>query len=140
MIVGIIRRKPVLTYASIIFGNMLASVNSVNSVNRKKNLLNSNILDVSSQYGELRPTSCCVSLVWATPANFIGFRIFAALLHGTLVVGVIQICGVEERAPPIFGRAAITLGIAHILVRLNRLIQEVFLPPRQAVSHRLTVK
>ena len=29
MIVGIIRRKPVLTYASIIFGNMLASVNSV---------------------------------------------------------------------------------------------------------------
>ena len=32
MIVGIIRRKPVLTYASIIFGDMLASVNSVNSV------------------------------------------------------------------------------------------------------------
>ena len=31
MIVGIIRRKPVLTYASIIFGGMLASVNSVNS-------------------------------------------------------------------------------------------------------------
>ena len=29
MIVGIIRRKPVLTYASIVFGNMLASVNSV---------------------------------------------------------------------------------------------------------------
>jgi len=29
VIVGIIRRKPVLTYASIIFGNMLASVNSV---------------------------------------------------------------------------------------------------------------
>ena len=33
VIVGIIRRKPVLTYASIIFGDMLASVNSVNSVN-----------------------------------------------------------------------------------------------------------
>jgi len=36
VIVGIrprpIRRKPVLTYASIIFGGMLASVNSVNSV------------------------------------------------------------------------------------------------------------
>jgi len=30
VIVGIIRRKPVLTYASIIFGDMLASVNSVN--------------------------------------------------------------------------------------------------------------
>jgi len=29
VIVGIIRQKPVLTYASIIFGDMLASVNSV---------------------------------------------------------------------------------------------------------------
>jgi len=31
-----------------------------------------------------------VSLVWDTPANFNGFRILAALLHGTLVVGVNQ--------------------------------------------------
>jgi len=29
-----------------------------------------------------------VSLVWGTPANFNGFRVLAALLHGTLVVGV----------------------------------------------------
>jgi len=28
--------------------------------------------------------------VWATPAKFDGFRILAALLHGTLVVGVRQ--------------------------------------------------
>ena len=27
--------------------------------------------------------------VWGTPANFIGFRVLAALLHGTLVVGVV---------------------------------------------------
>ena len=31
-----------------------------------------------------------VSLLWGTPANFNGFRVFAALLHGTLVVGVSQ--------------------------------------------------
>jgi len=31
-----------------------------------------------------------VSLVWGTPANFNGFRILAALPHGTLVVGVSQ--------------------------------------------------
>ena len=31
-----------------------------------------------------------VSLVWGTPANFNGFRFLAALLHGTLVVGVSQ--------------------------------------------------
>ena len=31
-----------------------------------------------------------VSLVWGTPGNFNGFCILAALLHGTLVVGVSQ--------------------------------------------------
>jgi len=29
-----------------------------------------------------------VSLVWGIPANFNGFRVLAALLHGTLVLGV----------------------------------------------------
>ena len=51
--------------------------------------------------------------VWGTPENFNGFRVLAALLHGTLVVGVRRQpnCGVEQRAPPVFGKAAITLGI-----------------------------
>jgi len=31
-----------------------------------------------------------LSLVWGTPGNFNGFRVLAALLHGNLVVGVIQ--------------------------------------------------
>jgi len=31
-----------------------------------------------------------VSLVWGTPANFNGFRVLAALLYVTLVVGVSQ--------------------------------------------------
>ena len=31
-----------------------------------------------------------VSLVWGTPANFNGFRVLAALLHGILVVGISQ--------------------------------------------------
>jgi len=50
-------------------------------------------------------------LVWGTPANFNGFHVLAALLYGTRVVGVSTLCGVEQRAPPIFGRPAITLGI-----------------------------
>ena len=50
-----------------------------------------------------------VSLVWGTPGNFNGLRVLEALLHGTLVVGVS--CSVEQRTLPIFGRAAITLGI-----------------------------
>ena len=52
-----------------------------------------------------------VSLVWGTPANSNGFGVLAALLHGILVVGISQTLRVEQRAPPIFGRAAITLGI-----------------------------
>jgi len=47
--------------------------------------------------------------VWGTPANFNGFCFLAALLHGTVVVDVSQICGVEHRVPSIFSRAAITL-------------------------------
>jgi len=35
-------------------------------------------------------TSFPYSLVWGTPANFNGFRVFAALLHSTLLVGVSQ--------------------------------------------------
>jgi len=50
-------------------------------------------------------------VVWGTPANFNGLRVLAALLHGTPVLGVTKVCGVDQRAPPIFGRAAITWGI-----------------------------
>ena len=39
-------------------------------------------------FGPLAPE--IVSLVWGTPANFNGFRILAALLHGTLLVGISQ--------------------------------------------------
>jgi len=67
---------------------------------------------MSSQYGELGPLAAeILSLVWGTPGNFNGFRVLAALMHGTLVVGVKPNCGVQQRTPPIFGRAAITLGI-----------------------------
>ena len=80
-----------------------------------KKLLNSNI-----------SPSCCynmvnfglldaeiVSSVWGSPGNFNGFRFLAELLHSILVLGVSDSlrCVVEQRAPPIFGRATITLGI-----------------------------
>jgi len=59
--------------------------------NRKK-LLNSNIsctcphnmVNVGLLAAEIRWR------VWGTPANFIGFRVLTALLHGTVVVGVSQ--------------------------------------------------
>ena len=67
---------------------------------------------MSPYYGELSPLATeIILLVWGTCANFNGFLVLAALLHGTLIVGVSKTCGVEQRAPPIFSRAAITLGI-----------------------------
>jgi len=46
------------------------------------------------QYGELRrfgPLAAEIGPVdWGIPANFNGFRVLAALLHGTLVAGVSQ--------------------------------------------------
>ena len=57
-----------------------------------KNLLSSNISSTCPHnmvyFGP--PAAEIVSLVWGTPGNFNGFRVLAALLHGTLVVGVSQ--------------------------------------------------
>ena len=61
-------------------------------IDNRENLLSSNIsstcphnmLNFGPLAGEI------VSLIWGTPANFNGFRVLAALLHDTLVVGVSQ--------------------------------------------------
>jgi len=46
---------------------------------------------MSVQYGELGLLAAEIgSLVWDTLANFNGFRVLAALLHGIPVVGVSQ--------------------------------------------------
>jgi len=60
------------------------------------------------------------SLVWGTTANFNGFRVLAALLHDTLEWASPKLCGVEQRAPPIFDRAAITLGIGILVMAALR--------------------
>ena len=57
------------------------------------NLLNSNIsLTYPHNLVNFGPLAAeIVSLVWGTPGNFNGFRVLAAaLLHGTVVVGVSQ--------------------------------------------------
>jgi len=62
------------------------------SIDNLKNLLNSNTSSTCprnmANFGLL--VAEIVSLVWGTPAKFNGFRVFAALLHGTLVVGISQ--------------------------------------------------
>jgi len=58
----------------------------------EKNLLNSNTsstcLHNVVNFGLLTAEICW--RVWGTPSNFNYFRVLAALLHGTVVVGVIQ--------------------------------------------------
>jgi len=58
----------------------------------EKDLLSSNISSTCPHnmvnFGPLAAE--IVSLVWGTPGNFNGLRVLAALLHGTLVVGVTQ--------------------------------------------------
>jgi len=46
------------------------------------------LIHMSPQYGELATEIGVV--VQGTPANFNGFRVFAALLHGTVVAAIIQ--------------------------------------------------
>jgi len=78
----------------------------------EKNLLSSNISSTRSHNMVNGPLAAEIGpVVWGTPANFNGFRDLAALLHGTPVLGVSQTLRIEQRAPPIFGRAAITLVI-----------------------------
>jgi len=58
---------------------------------RKKFVKQQYLLHMSSQYGELRPTSGWDrSGSLGTPANFNGFRVLAALQHGTPVLAVSQ--------------------------------------------------
>jgi len=60
--------------------------------NRKKKLVKQQyVLHMSPQYAELGPLLAEIGLpVWGTPANFNGFRVLAALLHGSQVVSVSQ--------------------------------------------------
>jgi len=88
--------------------------------NRKKSLLSSNISSTRPHnmvnFGPLAAE--IVSLVWDTPGNVNGFRVLAALLHSTLVVGVSQTAALNR------GRHLCSAGrpsrwaLAHILVLL----------------------
>ena len=77
------------------FGTILQLCRAVSSQLRHvstigKNLLNNNTSstcpDNMVNFGLLTAEICW--RVWGTPSNFNGFRVLAALLHGTLVVGV----------------------------------------------------
>jgi len=58
----------------------------------RKNLLSSNMSSTCPyNMANFKPLAAeIVSLVWGTPANFNRFRVMAALVNGTLLVGISQ--------------------------------------------------
>ena len=84
--------------------------------NRKKNLLSSNISSTCPHnmvnFGPLAAE--IVSLVWGTPANFSGFHVLAAILHGTLVVGVSQTAAFNRGRHLYSARRPSRWALAHI--------------------------
>ena len=59
--------------------------------NRKKLVKSNNFSTCAHNMVNFGPLTTEIgSGVWGTPANFNGFRVLAALLHGTLVVSVSQ--------------------------------------------------
>jgi len=85
--------------------------------NLKKNLLNSNNSSTCPRsmvnFGPLTAEICL--RVWGTPANFSRFRVFSALLHGTLVVGVCQTAALN-RGRHLYSAGRPSRAMAHILV------------------------
>jgi len=104
------KKSPSGHHRTILSGYIFATKARID--NLKKNLLNSNV-SLTCPHNMVNFGQLAAEIrwrVWDTPAYFNGLRVLAALLHGTLVVSVSQTCGVKQRAPHIFGRAAITLG------------------------------
>jgi len=54
--------------------------------------------------------------VWGTPANFNGFRVLAALLHGILVVGVSQTAALNRGRHLYSAGQPSCLALGHILI------------------------
>ena len=85
------QKSPFWHHRTTLSGSIFAAETCIESTTGK-NLLNT---DTSStcrhnmlNFGLLTAEICW--RVWGTPANFNSFRVLAALLHGTLVVGVSQ--------------------------------------------------
>jgi len=85
----IVKNSPSAHHRTFLSGSVFAT-KDVSTIG--KNFLNSSISSTCPyNMVNLGPLAAEIgSLVWGTSANFSGFRIFAALLHSTLVLGVSQ--------------------------------------------------
>ena len=83
------KKSPSRRHCTTLSGHILATKACID---HRKNLLNINSSTTCPHnmvdFGPITAEICW--RVWGTPANFNGFRILAALLHGTPAVGVSQ--------------------------------------------------
>jgi len=90
------KKSPSRHHRTTLFGCIFATKARI--ANRKKNFLSSNISTCPRNMVNFDPLTAKIgSGVWGTPANFNGFRVLAALLHDTLVVGVSQTAALNRR-------------------------------------------
>ena len=91
------QKSPSLHHRTTLYGCVFTTKACID--NQKKNLLSSNTSficpDNMVNFGPLAAEICYQ--VWGTSANFNGFHILAALLHGILVVGVSQTAALIRR-------------------------------------------
>jgi len=86
----VVKNRHLGTIAQLLSGYIFTTKARID--NRKKNLLSSN-MSCTCPHNMVNFSLLAAEIgwpVWGIPANFNGFRILAALLHGTLVVGVSQ--------------------------------------------------
>jgi len=85
--------------------------------NRKKIVKQQYLLRMSSNMVNFGPLATeIVSLVWGTELISTSFASWQRYCAALQYWASAKLCGVEQRVPTIFGRAAITLGIGHIQV------------------------
>jgi len=131
------RQSPLLRLRTIaqlcrVISSQLRNVSTI----KKKLVKQQYLLHNMVNFGPLMAEICC--RVWGTPANFNGFRVLAALLHGTLVVGISQTVALNR------GRHLYSAGqpsrwaLAHILVTYQMLSLAVY-PTVKKINELLTV-
>jgi len=112
------KKLPSAHHRTTLSGYMLATEARID--NLKKNLLNSNISPTCPynmvNFGLVTAEICW--RVWGTPANFNRFRFLAALLHGTLVMGVRQTAALNRGRHLYSARRPSRWALAHILLIL----------------------
>jgi len=128
------KKSPAGHHRTTLSGHIFATKARID--NRKKNFKQQYLLHMSHNrpmvnFGPV--AALIVSLVWGTPANFNGFRVLVALLHGSPVLGVSQTAALNR------GRHASGWALAHIssfiLIR-NRTFTNTLPPPASCLLRK----